>query len=179
MEPFDLAAVTSQVIAARQHEVDHRNLALHAALGPAPAAGSPRLAGCLAVNLIDNARRHSLPGGQFHVTTETRDSRAVLSVANTGSAVPAGALDQLFQPFQRLAADRTTRASASSLTIVQAIADAHGASITARPQPEGGLLVEVTFPDPGPQAVSPTHETWDSRAPQPKPPPRSQRTPAQ
>jgi signal transduction histidine kinase len=156
-EPFNLAAVTSQVLAARQSEAEHRNLTLHAALGPAPATGSPRLAERLAANLVDNALRHNVPGGRVDVTTGTRNSRAVLSVANTGPAVPAAAVDQLFQPFQRLGTDRTSRGEGLGLglSIVQAIADAHSASITACPQPGGGLLVEVTFPDPDPDEVSP------------------------
>ena len=155
-EPFDLAAVTSQVLAARQPEADYRNLTLHADLGPAPAAGSPRLAERLTANLVDNALRHNVPGGQVAVTAGTKNSRAFLSVANTGPVVPAAAVDRLFQPFQRLAADRTSRGEGLGLglSIVQAIADAHGASITARPQPGGGLLVEMTFPDPDPQVDS-------------------------
>jgi signal transduction histidine kinase len=149
-EPFDLADLARQVLAARQSEAQDRNLTLHAALGPAPAAGSPRLAERLAANLVDNALRHNLPGGRIEVVTGTRDSRAVLAVANTGPAVPASAVDGLFQPFQRLGADRTSRGEGLGLglSIVQAIADTHHATITARPQPEGGLLIEVTFPSP-------------------------------
>jgi signal transduction histidine kinase len=155
-EPFDLAAVTSQLLAARQPEADYRNLTLHADLGPAPAAGSPRLAERLVANLIDNALRHNVPTGQVAVTTGTKNSRAFLSVANTGPVVPAAALDRLFQPFQRLPADRTSRGEGLGLglSIVQAIADAHGASITVRPQSGGGLLVEMTFPDPDTQVGS-------------------------
>ena len=149
-EPFDLAAVTSQVLTARESEAQQRNLTLHVALSPAPTAGSSCLAERLVVNLIDNGLRHNVPGGRLGVSTGTRNSRAILSVLNTGPAVPATAVDQLFQPFHRLAADRTSRGEGLGLglSIVQAIADAHGASITARPQPGGGLLVEVAFPDP-------------------------------
>jgi len=149
-EPFDLAAMARQVLAARQTDAQTRNLALHAALDTASAAGSPRLAEQLAANLVDNALRHNVPGGRVDVSTGTRNSRAFLSVLNTGPAVPAAALDRLFRPFQRLAADRTSRGEGLGLglAIVQAIADAHGASITARARPGGGLLVEVTFPDP-------------------------------
>ena len=152
-EPFDLAAVTRQVLAARHADAKPRNLTLHTTLDPAPAAGSPPLAEQLTANLVDNALRHNVPGGRVDVSTGMRNSRAVLSVLNTGPAVPAAALDRLFQPFQRLAADRTSRGEGLGhglgLSIVQAIADAHSASITARPQSGGGLLVEVTFPDPG------------------------------
>ena len=157
-EPFDLAAVTRQVLAARHTDAETRNLTLHTTLDPAPAAGSPPLAEQLAANLVDNALRHNVPGGRVDVSTGMRNSRAVLSVRNTGPAVPAAALDRLFQPFQRLAADRTSRGEGHGLglSIVQAIADAHNASITARPQPAGGLLVEVTFPDPGRHEVIPS-----------------------
>ncbi len=99
---------------------------------------------------MDNALRHNVPHGRVDVTTSTAASRAVLSVANTGPAVPAAAVDRLFQPFRTLATDRTGRGEGLGLglAIVQAIADAHGAAITASPQPEGGLRIEVTFPDP-------------------------------
>jgi signal transduction histidine kinase len=154
-EPFDLADLTSKVIAARQAEADDRNLTLHAKLAPAPATGSPQLTERLAANLVDNALRHNLPGGQVEITTTTANSRAVLTVANTGPRIPAAAIGRLFQPFQRLAAGRTSRGDGLGLglSIVQAIADAHGATVAASPQPEGGLLVEVTFP--GPHTVSP------------------------
>ena len=142
--------MTSQVLTARESEAQQRNLTLHVALSPAPTAGSSCLAERLVVNLIDNGLRHNVPGGRRGVSTGTRNSRAILSVLNTGPAVPATAVDQLFQPFHRQAADRTSRGEGLGLglSIVQAIADAHGASITARPQPGGGLLVEVAFPDP-------------------------------
>lgn len=137
-DPFDLAYLACKILASRQTEAHHRNLTVSAALNPALASGNPRLAGQLAANLIDNALRHNRPGGHIDVLTETRDNRAVLSVANTGHPVPAAAINQLFQPFQRLAADRTGRGDGLGLglSIVQAIADAHHATITTRPQPE-------------------------------------------
>jgi signal transduction histidine kinase len=147
-QPFNLADLVSTALAARQSELAHRNLTLHAALSPAPATGSPDLAERLAINLIDNALRHNLPGGRIEVITGTKDSRALLAVANTGPAIPASAINRLFQPFQRLAAGRTSRGDGLGLglSIVQAIASAHHAIITACPRPEGGLLVEVSFP---------------------------------
>ena len=118
------------------------------ALGPASTTGSPRLAERLAANLVDNALRHNLAGGRVEVSTGTRNDRAVLVVANTGPAVPPAAVDRLFQPFQRLGADRVSRGEGLGLglSIVHAIAEAHGASVAARPRPEGGLLIEVAFP---------------------------------
>jgi signal transduction histidine kinase len=147
-EPFDLAGLVSKILADRQPEVQRRNLRLRTTLGPALAAGNPQLAERMAANIIDNALRHNLPGGQVEIVTGTRDSRALLTVANTGPAIPTTAINRLFQPFQRLAADRTSHPDGLGLglSIVRAIADAHHASITAHPRPEGGLFIEVSFP---------------------------------
>jgi signal transduction histidine kinase len=147
-EPVNLADVTRQVAAARRTDAEHRNLTLHLKLSPAPAVGSPRLIEQLAANLVDNALRHNVPGGQVDITTQAISSHAVLSVSNTGPAVPADAVGQLFLPFQRLRTDRVSRSEGLGLglSIAQAIADAHGASLTARPRPGGGLQVRATFP---------------------------------
>jgi signal transduction histidine kinase len=147
-EPVNLADVTRQVAAARRADADHRNLTVHLKLSPALTAGSPRLIEQLAANLVDNALRHNLAGGQVDISTQTVSSDAVLSVSNTGPAVPADAIGQLFRPFQRLCTDRVSRSEGFGLglSIVRAIADAHGASLTARPRPGGGLQIQAAFP---------------------------------
>jgi signal transduction histidine kinase len=147
-EPFDVADLVRKILASRESELRRQNLILHTTFSPAPAVGSPRLVEHLAANLIDNALLHNLPGGRIEVTTETEGSHAVLTVANTGPPVPAAAMDRLFQPFQRLSADRTGRGDGHGLglSIVQAIARAHRATITAQPRPGGGLLIAVAFP---------------------------------
>jgi signal transduction histidine kinase len=151
-EPFDLATLAGHVLAARQAGAQDGQLAIHSALAPAPATGDPRLAERLIANLADNALRYNVPGGHVEVVTGTRNSRAVLTVINTGPVVPAAAVDRLLQPFQRLGTDRTGHGEGLGLglSIVQAIAHAHGASLTIRPQPAGGLHAEVSFPEPSP-----------------------------
>jgi signal transduction histidine kinase len=149
-DPFDLADLASQVIAARQAEAQDRQLRMHTALAAAPAAGNPRLAERLIANLADNALRYNAPGGHMDFSTAMRGSHAVIVVANTGPLVPAATVDRLLQPFQRLGTDRTGHREGLGLglSIVQAIADAHGANLTIRPRPSGGLHVEVAFPNP-------------------------------
>jgi signal transduction histidine kinase len=170
---FDLANLAGQVIAVRQAEAQDRQLRVRTALASAPAAGDPRLAERLIANLADNALRHNTPGGYVEVVTATRNSHAVLVVTNTGPVVPAAAVGQLLRPFQRLGTDRTGHGQGLGLglSIVQAIADAHGANLTIRPQPGGGLQVEVAFPQPATssapdaQPYGAAESTWPARGP--------------
>ena len=69
-------------------------------------------------------------------------------MTNTGPVIPPEEVDRLFQPFQRLDPHRSHYQDGHGLglSIVQAIVAAHGAAITARPRPEGGLCVRVSFP---------------------------------
>ncbi len=59
-------------------------------------------------------------------------------------------LDRLQQPFQRLGAARTSHGDGHGLglSIVHAIATAHGATLSVHSQAAGGLHVTVRFPNP-------------------------------
>jgi signal transduction histidine kinase len=153
-EPLDLADLTARVVRTRGELAARCEVRLDATLSPALAAGDPRLAESLIANLADNALRYNVPGGSAEVSTATRDGHAVLSVRNTGAVVPPSEVDRLFQPFQRLGADRVQRFPGEGhglgLAIVRAIADAHGACVTARARDGGGLDIAVAFPAAGP-----------------------------
>jgi signal transduction histidine kinase len=72
----------------------------------------------------------------------------VLSVINTGALIPPDEVGRLFQPFQRLERRRANYKNGHGLglSIVRAIARAHGATITAESELGGGLSVKVVFP---------------------------------
>ncbi|GII95095.1 hypothetical protein Ssi02_53260 [Sinosporangium siamense] len=62
------------------------------------------------------------------------------------SDVPPDAVERLYQPFQRLGTARTGEGLGLGLSIVQAVAAAHDATLTTVPAPCGGLTVTVAFP---------------------------------
>jgi signal transduction histidine kinase len=144
-EPFDLAETAGAVLAARADEAGRRGIEMRASLGPAPATGDPSLVESLVANLLDNALRHNVPGGRVDLRTAAEDGAAVLRVSNTGPVVPPEELDRLFQPFQRLGAQRLGGGHGLGLAIVAAIAGGHGATLTPAAPAGGGLAVEVRF----------------------------------
>ncbi|HTS72551.1 MAG TPA: ATP-binding protein [Gaiellaceae bacterium] len=142
-EPVDLAATTAAAAAA----ADRDGLAFETSFEPALTTGDPRLLERLAANLIGNAVNHNLPGGSVTIETGRRNGAVVLRVANTGRPIRPEEVPRLFEPFERLEDERVERQGFGlGLSIVDAIARAHGATLTASAPRDGGLDIEVEFP---------------------------------
>jgi signal transduction histidine kinase len=147
-ERCDLAQITKHVLLTPFSDIDRLGLTITTVLQPAPVEGNLRLLERLASNLVENAIHHNTHGGHVEITTGTRQEHAFLTITNTGPVIPANELQRLFQPFQRLNGTRTRHDNGHGLglSIVQAIATAHDATITTHAQPDGGLAIEVSFP---------------------------------
>jgi len=142
-EKVDLATVAEDVLDGRL-----AGRRVHAALEPAVISGDPVLAERLIANLVDNAIRYNLPGGEVWVSTRAVAGGSELVVANTGPVIDPGDTGRIFQPFERLS-DRTSYDGFGlGLAIVASIAAIHGGTATARPRDDGGLSVTVTIPSP-------------------------------
>jgi signal transduction histidine kinase len=147
-EPLDLAQLADGALATPRPEIEGLGLHLDSDLAPAPVSGDPALVSRLIATLIDNAVRYNHPGGRVVVRTATESGHALVSVANTGPTVSPDQVPQMFEPFHRLNGRTQTGDGhhGLGLSIVSAIASAHGAEISAEPQAIGGLAVTVSFP---------------------------------
>lgn len=145
---FDLAILAKQVLLTREAEARRRSIEVHSVVTSTPVIGDPRLIERLVANLVDNALAYNSVPGQIELTTECRGKDALLLVTNSGPVIDGGAIERLTQPFERLATERSGEGEGSGLglSIVQAIVNAHHGALLIRPQPGGGLMVEVTLP---------------------------------
>jgi signal transduction histidine kinase len=120
----------------------------------APTTGNAVLLERLVRNLAENAVRYNVEDGWVSVRTYTApDHSAVLEVANTGPVILRYDVAKLFEPFRRIEGKRTSDGPPGSglgLSIVRAVARAHGGTATAEARAEGGLIVTVRLPRPGP-----------------------------
>ncbi|MEU6076019.1 ATP-binding protein [Micromonospora sp. NPDC047074] len=89
---------------------------------------------------------HNVPDGKVEVATRLAAGQALLAVTNTGPVVPPEEVDRLFEPFQRMRRVADDAHHGLGLSIVRAIAVAHGAVLTAHARPRGGFTVEISFP---------------------------------
>ena len=102
--------------------------------GPVPVVADPdRLTQAL-MNLVDNAVRHTPPGGEVRLSVERRDSLAVAEIRNDGAVIAPEDLDHVFDRFYRVtdgAASQNGHHAGLGLAIVKAIAEASGGRAAA------------------------------------------------
>jgi len=148
-DSVDLAEITQTVLLAQAQQAAEKGIRIDPALAASPVVGDERLVERLVANLIDNAIAHNFNGGTVEVVTTSTAARSAIRVSNTGPAIAADAVEQLFQPFTYSGRERVRNRNDGhglGLAIVQAIAQAHGATVVAHPRNEGGLELEVSFP---------------------------------
>jgi len=142
--------VVAGALADQAAAIGARNLTVQDTSRPGGAwvTGSPALLSRLVENVIGNAVCHNAEGGWIRITTQTDGNRASLVVENGGEVLEQRQVDELAQPFRRLGADRTgsDNGSGLGLSIVAAIAEAHGGTLDLQARDGGGLRVRVELP---------------------------------
>jgi signal transduction histidine kinase len=147
-ERFDLSSVARIAVRERLEEAAARGVELEAVCVPGPVFGDRRLVSILVGNLIDNAIRHNEVSGTATVRTSHSGRGATVAVSNSGPVVAEEEVARLCEPFMRSGNRRDSGGEGHGLglTIVQSIARAHHAELRVRARSQGGLAVDVTFP---------------------------------
>jgi two-component system sensor histidine kinase BaeS len=144
---FDVASLFSRVAARHERELRERGIRLAEVIdrGAEYIVGDrDRLEQALQ-NLAANALRHTPDGGQITVTSARHPSGSVLTVRDTGPGIPPEHLPLIFDRFYKVDASRKAAGgSGLGLSIVKAIVERHGGTITARN--DGGAVFEITLP---------------------------------
>jgi signal transduction histidine kinase len=141
-EPIELAALTRRVAASLRRPAAQAGVALDLQTEPTWVRGDPALLERLVANLLENAIRHS-PGCRARVRVRPG---ALVEVSNGGSVIAPDVVGRLSEPFQRLDRGRTDRGAGLGLSIVRAVAEAHGGTLVLEAPRAGGLRARVTLP---------------------------------
>lgn len=117
-----------------------------------PVLGDPGLLERALANVVENAVRHTPPGGPaVLVTASAHSSRVELRIADRGPGVPDAAKERIFEPFQRLG-DTPTRGAVSrtgvglGLAVARGFAEAMDGTLRADDTPGGGLTMVFDLP---------------------------------
>jgi signal transduction histidine kinase len=94
----------------------------------------------LVLNLMENAVRHTPAGSRVHAAIARRDGDVVLTVEDDGPGVPEDLRDRVFERFVRGNGDRGS-SSGLGLSIVRAVAESHGGTVTLEDAEPGARFV--------------------------------------
>jgi heavy metal sensor kinase len=147
---LDLGEVAADVLAQYADEAAEAEITLVDATTSIAVLADPDLLVRLLVNLVDNALRHTPPGGAITVGTGTvsKGSTVCLWVTDTGVGITPQDQERIFDRFYRIDAGRTRADGGAGLglAICHAVAVAHGGRIEVESEPGNGSTFTVTLP---------------------------------
>jgi two-component system sensor histidine kinase MprB len=109
---------------------------------PIIVTGTPERLGRAVNNLLDNAARHSSPGGPVEVEVGPYGVR----VRDHGSGIDQADLPYVFDRFYRGAGARGRQGSGLGLAIVRQVAEQHHGQVTAENASDGGAVFTLHLP---------------------------------
>jgi signal transduction histidine kinase len=154
-QPVEIGELVSETVAAMRTAGEERGVKLQAE-PPAGRDPGPQLVAKVdpdkirrvLLNLLDNAIRHTPPGGNVTARASRRGEMVEVEVADEGTGVASADREHVFEPFYRGGehAARSGDGSGLGLAIARAIVNAHGGEIWLAPSPRGA---RVRFSLPG------------------------------
>lgn len=148
-QPERLDRIVSDTVAAAREELSEHDLRVETSLdSPVHVSGDAKHLRQIVDNLLGNCYRHATRGGRVSVNLKRQDGWAEMVVTDTGPGVSADALPRLFDRFYRVDRSRSREKGGTGLglSLVKALAEAHGGEVGAFSAPEGGLGVRVRIP---------------------------------
>lgn len=141
----DLAEETAMVVEAMTPAFAAAGMMVETDLAPAPVRADPGRVRQMLLAVLENARRYAHEGGRLTVRTSVSDGECVVRVDDRGPGFPSD--HRAFEGFWRADVSRTraTGGSGLGLSVVKALADAHGGEVSIRNRRNGGARVEIRF----------------------------------
>lgn len=158
MESLALRALAVECAVALAPQAMDKSIEISVEEGVATIVGNAAMLGILLRNLVDNAIRYTPRGGWVSIKVLREKTRAVLEVCDSGAGIPPKERDQVIRRFYRVLGSGED-GSGLGLSIVQRIAEFHGATVELGESTAGGLSVRISFPELEILRNDPSHET--------------------
>ena len=145
--PVDLQAVARDAVADARAVAPQREISLDAPEPVVVTGDDTRLRQVMG-NLVRNAVVHTPAESPIDVSVTTRDGMALMKVADHGPGLRPDEASRIFEPFFRADPSRSRDSGGVGLglSIVSAVAAAHGGKVSVSDTPGGGATFEVEIP---------------------------------
>jgi len=146
--PLRLRPVVQEAWTMLARDAEARGITLHDELDDETAvlADPTRLKQVLS-NLLSNAIKYNRPGGWVRIGARPVDGSVEVSVADSGPGLTAAQQARLFNPFERLGAERSAvQGTGLGLALTRQLLEAMGGSIAVRSAPGAGCVFSARLP---------------------------------
>lgn len=141
----DLSQILTTVTDALHPVAEEQGKTIHAEFGQDVILnGDKELLTQLAFNVLENAIQHTPQNTQIRVSLHTSGNQVEMIVSDNGTGIAEIDREKVFRRFQRLEQSRTTPGNGLGLSIVAAIVELHGGTITLADN-YPGLKVIISF----------------------------------
>lgn len=144
-EPLDLGRLVADTVGGMELVAEERGVAIDLKVEPAMVRGDAARLRQLLLILLDNALKHSSPGGRIVVEVTRLGGHTLLQVRDWGPGIDPADMPHLFDRFYRADRARGREGTGLGLAIGRWIVGAHGGTIRAINAP-GGTLFTVSLP---------------------------------
>jgi len=151
-EAVPVARLYQRVADRHERELIEKQVVLETSIAPGISdvwADPARLEQALQ-NLVANALRHTPDGGRIALAAEPAGEKVRLVVRDSGGGIPEDHLPRIFDRFYKADASRSDpyskTGSGLGLSIVKAIIERHGGTVSAANVPSGGAEFAITLP---------------------------------
>ena len=106
----------------------------------------PMLFGRAVGNLVENALRHTPPGGSIVISLEERTNISIVRVKDTGCGIAPEHIARVFDRLYRVDQARSSEGAGLGLALVKSITELHGGSAEIESEVARGTVVSLSFP---------------------------------
>ncbi len=143
-EMVPLAAVVERAVDLYRDTADAKGVVLESHADPDVVVSIDRMRfEQVAANLRDNAIKYTPAGGRVDISAAREDDHAMLRVRDSGIGIPAAELPRIWERLFRGDQSRTERGLGLGLSLVKAVVEAHGGTVTVESPPGGGSTFTV------------------------------------
>jgi signal transduction histidine kinase len=148
MEACDLAGLASDTLHVMEPLAREKNITLVSNISPVEATIDAGAVQQALVNLLDNAIKFSPAGSSVETSLTTDDRFWKLAVRDEGPGIPKDEQSRVFERFYRLGDElrRETQGTGIGLSLVKAIAEAHGGRVDLASLPGKGSSFTISAP---------------------------------
>ncbi|MCR4888530.1 MAG: histidine kinase [Ruminococcus sp.] len=147
-EEVDLYEIAEEVISRLSISAKEKNVTASLTGSHVKITGSRTVLEEIIYNLCDNAIKYNIDGGSYTVKISHIPTKAMITVSDTGTGIPAAHIDRIFERFYRIDKSRSRKIKGTGLglSIVKHAVSYHGGKIRVRSTSEKGTAFLVELP---------------------------------